>query len=92
MESIPLHTHPKEFHLQIMAPEVLVPIIKVAPKSEYTIRAVKKFLRWAKETQNEGWRWYHVGKDASWATARVLLAYTTIMRTPEVAQEIASLL
>lgn len=88
MESIPLHTRPIEFHIQIMVPTVIIPMVEIAPESIYTIKAVKRFLKWMKETQEEGWRWVHASKDSSWATAQVLLAYATIMRTPEVLQEI----
>jgi len=88
METIPLHTRPIEFHIQIMVPTVIIPMVKIAPESIYTIKAVKRFLKWMKETQEEGWRWVHAFKDTSWATAQVLLAYATIIRTPEVLQEI----
>ena len=88
MESVPLHTRPMEFHIHIMVPTVIIPMVKIAPESVYTINAVKKFLAWMRESQVEGWRWTHVSKDSSWATAQVLLAYATIVRTPEVLQEI----
>jgi len=87
-KSIALHTRPLEFHIQIMLPEVIIPMVKIAPESIYTVRAVKKFLEWMKETQEEGWQWVHVSKDASWATAKALLAYATVIRTPEVFQKI----
>lgn len=88
MKSIPLHTKPTEFHIHIMVPTVIIPMVKIAPESVYTIKAVKKFLSWMRETQEEGWRWVHVSKDSSWVTAQVLLAYTTIVKTAEVLQEI----
>jgi hypothetical protein len=88
LESVPLHTTPTEFHIQIMVPTVIISMVKFAPKSAYTIKAVRRFFRWMRETQKEGWRWVHAARDSSWATAQTLLAYATIVKTPEVFQEI----
>lgn len=88
MESIPLHTNPIEYHLQIMPSTVFVALATIAPDNNQTAKAAKILLQWMRETQNEGWRWVHVGSDSSWATAWVLLAFLKISQTLPLVQQI----
>ena len=82
MEEEPLHTEPIEFYFQFVTPLAVIPLILLAPQSEYTRNAVKKVVRWIKEKQNEGWGWGHVKKDNTWTTGWIFKVLSTIYRNP----------
>lgn len=88
MEAIPLHTKPIEFHLQFFMPMAVIPMILTAPDSPHTLRSVQRVFKWMKEKQNEGWGWGGIKEDASWATAWVLLIFSTVVKNLKLLQEI----